>query len=337
SPRPIRHEAIVKRIAVLDDYQGTVLSLPYWSKLSGRARLEVFRDTLSNEDELVRRLASYEILVTIRERTRFPASLLARLPALELLALTGKNSGQADAAAATARGVLVTETEGSGVAAFEHTIGLMLATVRSIPQENRAMRHGRWQTEIGVELSGKTLGILGLGRIGGRMAAFGKFLGMRVLAWGPTLTKERAAAADVSYVTPDTLFRDSDVISLHLRLSEKTRRVVTAQLLSLMKPTAFLINTARGPLVDEAALVTALRERRMAGAGLDVFDGEPLPPSHPFLTLDNVVLTPHIGYVTQEAYHIFFRQVVESIEVYLDGKIPPRTLNPEALRLRATR
>jgi len=320
----------MKRIAVLDDYQGTVLSLPYWSRLSERATVDAFRDTVSSEDELVRRLAPYEILVLIRERTRFPASLIARLPALELLALTGRNSGHVDVAAASARGVLITETDGSGAATVELAIGLMLATVRRFPQEDGAMREGRWQTELGVELSGKTLGILGLGRIGSRIAAFGKFLGMRVLAWGPTLTEERAAASGVMYVALDTLFRESDVVSLHLRLSERTRGLVTARHLSLMKPAAYLINTARGPLVDEAALVTVLRERRIAGAGLDVFDVEPLPAHHPLLALENVVLSPHKGYVTQEAYHIFFRQVVESIESYLDGGLPPRALNPEA-------
>ncbi len=321
------------RIAVLDDYQDTVLSLPYWSRLSGRATVDAFRDTVSSEDGLVRRLAPYEILVLIRERTRFPASLIARLPALELLALTGRNSGHVDVAAATNRGILITETDGSVASTVELTIGLMLATVRGIPQEDRAMREGRWQTRIGVELSGKTLGILGLGRIGSRIAAFGKLLGMRVLAWGPTLTEERAVASGVAYVPLDMLFRESDVVSLHLRLSERTRGLVTAQHLSSMKPSAYLINTARGPLVDEAALVAALRERRIAGAGVDVYDVEPLPTNHPLLLLENVVLSPHKGYVTQEGYHIFFiffRQVVENIESYLDGNLPPRALNPEA-------
>lgn len=325
----------MKRIAILDDYQGTVLSLPYWSRLSGRASVDAFHDTISSEDGLVRRLAPYEILVLIRERTRFPGSLIARLPALELLALTGRNSGHVDAAAATDRGVLITETEGSSASTVELTIGLMLATARGIPQEDRSLREGRWQTRVGVELSGKTLGILGLGRIGGRIAAFGIFLGMRVLAWGPTLTEERAAASGITYVALDTLFRESDIISLHLRLSERTRGLVTARHLSLMKPSAFLINTARGALVDEAALVAALREGRIAGAGLDVFDVEPLPANHPFLALEKVALSPHKGYVTQEGYHIFFRQVVENIESYLDGNLPPRTLNAEAMANRA--
>ena len=320
----------MKRVAVLDDYQGEVLSLPYWGRLQGRARVDLFRDTLASEDALADRLRPYEILVPIRERSRFPASLLARLPALELLALTGRNSGHVDVAAATARGVLVAETEGSGVAAIEHTIGLIMAAVRRIPQEDRAMREGRWQTGFGIELAGKTLGILGLGRIGSRIAAFGKLLGMRVVAWGPTLTDERAAAASVTRVDLDDVLRESDVVSLHLRLSDKTRSLVTARHLALMKPTAYLINTARGPLVDERALVEALRARRIAGAALDVYDVEPLPAGHPLLALDNVVLSPHTGYVTREAYHIFFDNVVRNIEQYLSGELPARCLNPEA-------
>jgi phosphoglycerate dehydrogenase-like enzyme len=320
----------MRRIGVLDDYQGAVLAHADWSRLEDRASLEVFRDTLHDEDALVRRLAPFEVLVTIRERTKFTASLLSRLPNLKLLALTGRNSGQADAAAATAQGILITEIGGSGAGPVELTMGLMLALARRIPHEYGALRDGRWQTSVGVELSGKTLGILGLGRIGGRIAAFGKLLGMRVLAWGPTLTDERAAAAGVSRVPMETLFAESDWVSLHLRLSESTRGLVQAEHLARMKPTAFLVNTARGPLVNEAALVAALRERRIAGAGLDVYDVEPLPADHPLLGLENVVLTPHLGYVTQETYRKFFHGVVESIDAYLDGKIPPGCANPQA-------
>jgi len=320
----------MKRIAILDDYQGAALSAASWERLDGRAIVDVYRYTLANEDDLVDRLAAYEILVLIRERTRFPASVLMRLPALELLALTGRNLGQVDAVTATERGILLTDTEGSGASPVELTIGLMLAVARRIPQEAAALRSGRWQTSLGVELKGKMLGILGLGRIGSRIAAFGQFLGMRVLAWGPTLTDERAAASGVTRVSLEQLFRESDVVSVHLRLSDLSRRLVTADLLRLMKPTAYLINTARGPIVDEAALFTLLAERRIAGAGLDVYDVEPMPTNHPFLGLDNVVLTPHLGYVTQETYGIFFRQVVENISAYLEGRIPPRCLNPEA-------
>ncbi len=323
-----------RRVVVFDDYQGVVLSLLYWTRLTGRVSVDIFRDTQTAEDALVERLGGYEIVVPIRERTRFPASLLERLRALRHLAMTGQNSGHVDVATATDHGILVTTTEGSGASAIEHTIALMLALVRRIPQEDRAMREGRWQTGLGIELAGKALGIAGLGRIGGRIAALGRFLDVRALAWGATLTDDRAAAAGVGRVALDDLFRESDIVSLHLRLSDQTRGLVTARHLSLMKPTTYWVNTARGPLVDEAALVAGLREKRIAGAALDVYDVEPLPPNHPLLALDNVVLTPHTGYVTQEVYHRFFRQVVENIETYLNGEIPVRALNPEVLRRR---
>ena len=322
----------MKRIAILDDYQGAALSMEAWQRVRGQASIEVFRDTLRHDAELVARLSPFQIVVLIRERTRFPASLLRRLPALELLAMTGRNLGQVDVAAATEGGILVTDTEGSGASPVELTIGLMLAVARRIPEEDRALREGRWQTSVGVELKGKTLGILGLGRIGSRIAAFGGLLGMRVLAWGPTLTDERAAASGAARVSLEHLFRESDVVSVHLRLSDMSRGLVTADLLGLMKPTAFLINTARGPIVDEAALLEVLGARRIAGAGLDVYDVEPLPRDHPLLRLDNVVLTPHLGYVTQESYRIFFEQVVESIAAHLDGRIPQRCINPEVAR-----
>jgi len=321
----------VIRVAVLDDYQGVVLALPCWKRLDGRARVDLFRDTLDDEGALAARLAPYGVIVAIRERTRFSASLLARLPALRHLAMTGRNTGHVDVDEATRRGVLVTATEGSAASAPEHTIGLLLAIVRRIPQEDRALREGRWQESVGSELGGKTLGILGLGRIGTRMAAFGRLLGMRVLAWGPTLTAERAAAAGVVQLALDDLFRESDVVSVHLRLSEQSRGLVGGRLLGLMKQTAYLVNTARGPIVDEPALIGALRERRIAGAALDVFDVEPLPRDHPLLSLDNVVLTPHLGYVTREAYHTFFEQAVENILTWLEGRVPARALNPEAL------
>lgn len=326
-----KQERTVKRIALLDDYQGVVLSLPFWAGLAGRATVDVYRDTLANEESLARRLRPYEIIVPIRERTHFPASLLEQLPSLELLSLTGRNSGHVDVAAATARGILVTETDGSRASAIELTMGLILAVARRIPQEDRAMRRGGWQIGVGTELVGKRLGVVGLGRIGTRIAAFGRFLGMHVLAWSPNLTDQRAAAADAKRVPLDDLFRGSDVISVHLRLSERTRGVITAHHLSLMKPTSYFVNTARGTLVDEAALIAALREQRIAGAALDVYQVEPLPPDHPLLSLDNVVLSPHMGHVTHEAYELFFGQAVENIDNYLEGRVPPRAVNPEAM------
>ncbi|HXG04884.1 MAG TPA: D-2-hydroxyacid dehydrogenase family protein [Candidatus Binatia bacterium] len=320
------------RACVLEDYQDAVRHLPCWRRLQGRMAVDFYTDAVADEARLIERLQPYQVVIPIRERTRFPAALLDRLPALRLLALTGRNSGHVDVAAATRRGVLVTETGGSGAAAIEHTIGLILAVVRRIPQEDRALRRGRWQTSIGVDLAGKTLGVVGLGRIGSRVAAFGRFLGMRVLAWGPTLTAERAAAAGAIYVDLEALLRESDVVTLHTRLSDLTRGLIGAEQLALMKPTAYLVNTARGPIVDEAALVAALRDGRLAGAALDVFDREPLPPGHPLTTLDNVVLTPHIGYVTREAYEIFFTEVVDAILAWLDGKVPARAVNADALR-----
>jgi phosphoglycerate dehydrogenase-like enzyme len=324
-------EGCMKRIAVLDDYQGMVREMPGWDALAARARIDVFRDTLDTSDALAARLESYEILVPIRERTRFPGGLLERLPRLELLALAGRNTGQIDVAAATARGVLVTESEGSGVGAVELTMGLMLALVRRIPHEDRAIREGRWQTGLGIELAGKTLGIVGLGKIGRRIAAFGTLLGMNVLAWGPTLTPERAAASQARYLPLEQLLAASDIVSLHLRLLDATRGILGARELALLKPTAYLVNTARGPLVDEEALVAALRARRFAGAALDVFAREPIPGDHPLLALDNVVLTPHVGFVTAETYRAFYSQAAESIGDYLDGRPPARLLNPEAL------
>ena len=315
------------RIAIIDDWGAMVSAQAIWRRLEGRARIDAFQDTLASEDALAERLAPYEIIVPTRERTFFRAGLLGRLPTLRMIAIGGRFTGQVDLAAAAAKGIAVTDTEGSGVNAFEHTVALMMALVRRVPQEDRATREGHWQTPpIGVDMHGKTLGVIGLGRIGGKMAAFGRLLGMRVLATGITLTDERAAAAGATRVDLDTLLRDSDVVSVHYRLSDKTRGLITARHLGLMKPGAFLVNTARGPIVDERALVEALRARRIAGAALDVFDVEPLPKSHPLLALDNVVLTPHLGFVTAEGYGIFFGQATESILAYLDGKTPPRVV-----------
>jgi len=319
------------RVAILDDWGGMIRPLAPWTRLDGRAAVDAYQDTLSDESALARRLAPYDVIVPVRERTRITAGLIARLPALRLIALAGRWTGQVDLPAAAARGVVVTETEGSAVNAFEHTIALMMALVRRVPQEDRAMRAGRWQTPpLGVDMAGRTLGIVGLGKIGGKMAAFGRLLGMRVLATGFTLTDERASAAGASRVDLDTLLRDSDVVSLHLRLSDRSRGLIGARQLALMKPTAFVVNTARGPIVDEAALLDVLRGRRIAGAALDVFDAEPLPAGHPLLALDNVVLTPHLGFVTAEGYAVFFGQAVESILAFHDGKSPPRVVAPRS-------
>ena len=266
-----------KRVAILDDYQGAAASQPQWRRLADRIVLEVYRDTLHDENELVQRLRPYPIVVAIRERTNFSANVLRQLPALELLSLTGRNSGHVDMAAATAHKILVTQTEGSGASTIELTMALMLAIAHRVTQEDRAMRAGRWQTGIGFDLAGKTLGVVGLGRIGAPIAAFGKSLGMRVLAWSSNLTEEKAAAAGATYAPLENLLSESDVVTLHLRLSERTKGIITAHHLSLMKPKACLVNTARGQLLDEGALVQALRENRIQGAALDVYHTEPLP------------------------------------------------------------
>jgi phosphoglycerate dehydrogenase-like enzyme len=327
----------MKKVAVLDDYQGAGISQPYWRKLDGRVTLESFGDTLHDESELIERLRPFEILVPIRERTRFSAAILSQLSALELLSLTGKNSGHIDVAAATERGILVTQTEGSGPSAIELTMALILAFAHRVPQEDRAMRAGLWQTGVGFDLHGKVLGVVGLGRIGSRIAGFGNHLGMRVLAWSANLTAAKAAERGATYVELDELFRESDVITLHLRLSERTNGIITARHFSLMKPTACFVNTARGQLIDEAALVDVLRAGRIRGAALDVFETEPLPPKHPLRSLENVILTPHMGYVTSDSYDQFFRQAIANIESYLDGRVPAGALNAQALAARLSR
>lgn len=323
---------MIKRLAVLDDYQGAAFAQPYWKRLENRVELEGYRDTLHDEDRIVERLRPYQIVVPIRERTHFSKRILERLPALEMLSLTGKNSGQVDLAAATAQGILVTQTEGSGATAIEMTMALILALAHRVAQEDRAMRQGLWQTGVGFDLAGKTLGVIGLGRIGAKIAAFGKQLGMRVLAWSANLTPEKAAAAGAVYTPLDDLFQQSDIVTLHLRLSDRTRGLVTARHISLMKPTACLVNTARGHLLDEDALVAALRDGRIRGAALDVFQTEPLPVNHPLRWFENVVLSPHMGYVSAESYDQFFRLAIENVVAYLDGSVPAGAMNPEVLQ-----
>ncbi len=286
---------------------------------------------MHGERELVDRLRPFQIVVSIRERTSFTANILQQLPTLELLALTGRNTGQVDISAATSLGILVAETGGSGPSAIELTMALILAIAHRVVQEDRAMRRGFWQTGIGFDLAGKTLGVVGLGRIGTRIAAFGNHLGMRVLAWSANLTEERAKAEGAKYVTLDDLFRQSDIVSLHLRLSDRTSGIITARHISLMKQTACLVNTARGQLIDEVALIAALRENRIGGAALDVFQIEPLPSDHPLRSLDNVVLSPHMGYVTSESYDQFLARAVDNIQAFLNGRIPPGAINPGVL------
>ena len=309
------------QIAVLDDYQRVALSMADWSRLGADCRVTVFDRNLRTVEEAAEALAGFDVICLLRERMAVPAELIARLPKLKLIVVTGTHNRTLDLAAAEARGVTVTHTRGgdSYYGTTELALGLMIACARRLAFEDRGMRQGLWQRTLGMTLHGRTLGLLGLGRMGKRMAELGRALGMRVLAWSVNLTADRAEAAGATYVSKERLFRESDIVSIHLVLGERTRGLVGAAELTLMKPSAFLINTSRGPIVDEAALITALSENRIAGAGLDVYDVEPLPAEHPLHTLDNVMLAPHLGFVTEGTYRVFYEDMVECIAAWRAG------------------
>lgn len=316
------------KIAVLDDYQGAVLASADWSALQARAEVTAYHDHLATEDALAERLRDTDVIVLMRERTPVPRSLLERLPALRLLVTTGMGNAAVDIEAARTRGVTVCGTRSLGPPTAELTWGLILALLRRIPREDAATRAGRWQTSLGEGLEGKTLGVLGLGRLGSQVAKVGKAFGMHVVAWSQNLTPERADALEVELApSKEALLRTADIVTIHLVLSQRTRGLLGAGDLAHIRPSAYLVNTSRGPIVEEAALIEALRTRAIAGAALDVFDQEPLPAGHPLLALDNVVLTPHLGYVTRENYAIFYGDAVEDITAYLDGT-PVRVIEP---------
>ena len=307
------------RVAVLDDYQGIAESMTDWQRLPPGSKVDFFSDHVADEDALAARLAPFEAIVAMRERTAFPRTLLARLPNLKLLVTTGMRNAAIDVAAATAQGITVGGTRGQRTATAELTWGLILALVRHIAEEDAAMKGGRWQSTIGPSLEGKTLGLLGLGNLGSQVATVGKAFGMDVIAWSQNLTPERAAQFGARLVTKEELLAQADIVSIHLVLSDRTRGLIGASELALMKPGAYLVNTSRGPIVDEAALVDALRGSRIAGAALDVFDREPLPADHALRRLPNVVLTPHLGYVTTDGYRIFYGDALEDILGFLAG------------------
>jgi len=314
------------RCAILDDYQNIALGIADWSKLDPDLEIKVFNEHLGDQANIIRALQGFQIVCAMRERTAFPPSVLDNLPDLKLLITTGLRNASIDLAAAKACGIVVcgTPTVGSPTAGI--AIGLMLELTRRIGYESARMKAGvPWQSTIGLDLEGLTLGVLGLGKLGTRTARIAKAFGMQVVAWSQNLTPEKCEAAGVEHVSKDDLFRRADVVTIHLILSPRSRGLVGARELSLMKPSAYLINTSRGSVVDEAALVAALRERKIAGAGLDVFDTEPLPVDHPIRKLDNVVLTPHLGYVAIQNYRAYFAGVVEDIRAFLDGK-PVRIL-----------
>ena len=300
-------------IAVLDDYQGVALSMADWSEVRAIADVEVFQDHLQDEDALVKRLLPFDVVCVMRERTPLTRSVISRLPRLRLIASTGPRNRAVDEAAAAERGIGVAGTGYFSEPAIEMTWALILGSVRHLAGETANFRAGGWQTSVGSDLHGKTLGILGLGNIGAKVAAIGQAFGMRVVAWSQNLTEERARAAGVQYVAKDELFRTADVVTIHLILSERTRHLVGTDELSLMKRSARLVNTSRGPLVDEHALIEALRRGDLAGAALDVFDQEPLPLDHPYRVLPNVLATPHVGYVTENLYRTFYADTVRNI------------------------
>jgi phosphoglycerate dehydrogenase-like enzyme len=314
------------RIAVIDDYQAVAHEMADWSCLPG-CEVDFFCSPMRTAEELVERLAPYEGLVVMRERTKFPADILRQLSALKLLVTTGMNNRSIDLAAARVQGIVICGTPWAEDTTVELTWGLILSIARWIPQEDASLRGGRWQSRLGVSLRGKTLGIVGLGTIGTKVAQIGKLFGMRVIAWSPNLTATRASAAGVELSTKDDLLSSSDVLSMHLILSDTTRGIIGAAELAKMKPTALVINTARGPLIDEYALGEALREGHVAGAAVDVFDAEPIEATHPLLNAPHTILTPHIGYVTREVYSAWYAAVVEDIAAYLAGA-PLRHLNP---------
>jgi len=317
----------VARVALLDDYQDVALSMADWKSLPAGTEVVVFKDHLAAEDAVARRLADFDIVMALRERTPFPRTLLERLPKLKLLITAGMRNASIDMKAAAERGVTVCGTAGLPYPTAEMAWGLILSLMRRIPAEDRATREGRWQTSLGLGLNGKTLGVLGLGTLGSRAAKVGLAFEMDVLAWSQNLTAERAKEIGVTLVPKDELLARADIVSIHLVLGERTRGLIGARELGLMKRSAYLINTSRGPIVDEAALIRALGDGTIAGAGLDVFDEEPLPLDHAFRRLPNIVITPHLGYVTSETYRIFYGHAVEDIKAYLDGK-PVRVLKP---------
>jgi phosphoglycerate dehydrogenase-like enzyme len=308
------------RLAILDDYQKVALQMADWKSLGSAVTVEAFHDTLSDQDALAERLQEFEMVVAMRERTPFRSALLERLGKLKLLVTTGVRNASIDLKAAAERGVLVCGTDVVPSSTVELTWGLILALARHISREDEGMRCGRWQTTVGTGLEGRVLGLLGLGNLGSRVAAIGKAFQMPMIAWSENLTVERASSLGVERVEKEELFRRADFLSIHMVLSKRSRGLVDAPELAVMKPAAYLINTSRGPIVNESALIAALQSRRIAGAALDVYDQEPLPADHALRRLDNVVLTPHLGYVTVENYRKMYGQAIEDIRAFLEGR-----------------
>ena len=310
------------RAAILDDYQNVAMAFADWSRIAKDVEIKVFNKPFGSQDEAIKALQGFAVVVGMRERTPFPRKVVEALPDLKLLITTGARNNSFDIKACAERGVTVCGTGAAGSPTTGIAFGLMLELTRRIGFENARLKAGApWQTTIGRDLEGLTLGILGLGKLGQRSAAVGKAFGMKTITWSQNLTEEKAKAAGADYVSKDDLFRNADFVTIHLVLSDRSRDLVGAKELGLMKKSAYLINTSRGPIVDEKALIAVLQSKSIAGAGLDVFDIEPLPLDHPFRKMDNVVITPHLGYVSEQNYRKYFPDIVEDIRAWLDGKL----------------
>jgi D-3-phosphoglycerate dehydrogenase len=315
------------RCAILDDYQNVALGLADWKKIP-EVEVKVFNEAVRRAPEdTIRDVKDFDVVVMMRERTPFPRKVIEALPKLKLLITTGARNASIDMAAAAERNVLVCGTGGYGNPTTGITFGLILELTRRIGWENNRLKNGApWQVTLGADIEGKTLGILGLGKLGSRSAAVGKAFGMKVIAWSQNLTPEKCKEAGVDYAAKDDLFRNADFVTIHLQLSDRTRGLVTAKEIGLMKKTAYIVNTSRGPIIDEKALLAALNGKQIAGAGLDVFDVEPLPLDHPFRKMDNVVITPHLGYVSQQNFAAYYPDIVDDIRGWLDKK-PVRVIS----------
>jgi phosphoglycerate dehydrogenase-like enzyme len=317
----------MKRCAIIDDYQECALDMADWRALGDAVAVTAFKDHVADEDQLAARLAEFEIICMMRERTPFPRSLIEKLPRLELLLTSGMRNFSIDGHAARDHGVTICGTPSLGYPTAELTWGLIISLARGIALEDRSTRLGAWQRGVGVGLNGKTLAVMGLGRLGGQVATVGKAFDMEVIAWSPNLTRQRCDELGVEPVAKQALFERADVLTLHLVLGERSRGIVQAEDLARMKPTSYFVNTSRGPLVNEAALIAALENHAIAGAALDVFDVEPLPLDHPLRRLENTVITPHLGYVSRENYQGFYGTMVENIQAWLAGR-PERIFPP---------
>lgn len=318
------------RVAILDDYQNVALTLADWSSVEDSADITVFNDHVEDVDAVADRLSPFDVVVIMRERTPFPSALISRLPNLKLLVTAGMRNLSIDLEAASKNGVVVSGTENVGVTTAELAWGLILGLARKIPEEDRATRAGHWQTSLGVSVADKTLGILGLGKVGGHVAKIGLAFGMDVIAWSQNLTVERCVELGVRLVNKEALFTESDFISIHLVLSDRTRGLVGRDELELMKPSAYLVNTSRGPIVQQDALIDVLEAGAIGGAGIDVYDSEPLALDDPMRSLPRSIITPHLGFVTDTNYKLWYGQIAEDIEAWLASK-PLRVLNPDVL------